>query len=145
MRGFVGIGIYHGKNSTNMGTLWRSAHNFGADFIFTIGRRYSGQCSDTTKASKHVPLFEYESFDDFRSHLPRGSHVVFIEQHPTAKELYDFEHPEQVVYVLGAEDAGIPEEFMKGREIVQIDSERCLNVAVAGSIIPYDRKLKGRL
>lgn len=39
-RGYFGIGIYHTKNVLNVGTLWRSAHNFGASFIFTVGMRY---------------------------------------------------------------------------------------------------------
>lgn len=49
-RGYFGIGIYNPKTETNMGTLWRSAYNFGADFIFTIGMRYKKMGSDTAKA-----------------------------------------------------------------------------------------------
>lgn len=40
---YFGIGIYHVKNEENIGTLWRSANISGADFIFTIDRRYNGQ------------------------------------------------------------------------------------------------------
>ena len=46
------------------------------------------------------------------------------------------------VYLLGAEDHGIPEEFMQGHQKVFIDTSLCLNVAVAGSIIIYDRQTK---
>lgn len=35
-RGYYGIGIYHPKTTENVGTLWRSAHNFGADFPTSI-------------------------------------------------------------------------------------------------------------
>ena len=35
--GFFGIGVYRLKTEANHGTLWRSAFQFGADFIFTIG------------------------------------------------------------------------------------------------------------
>lgn len=42
-KGYYGIGIYETKEETNVGTLWRSAQNFGADFIFTIGARYKTQ------------------------------------------------------------------------------------------------------
>lgn len=38
-RGYFGIGIFHGKSSENLGTLWRSAAILGADFIFTIGKQ----------------------------------------------------------------------------------------------------------
>ena len=32
-RGYFGIGIFHGKTETNIGTLWRSAAILGADNI----------------------------------------------------------------------------------------------------------------
>lgn len=141
-RGYFGIGIYHPKTDTNIGTLWRSAHNFGADFIFTIGRRYKKQVSDTTKAERHVPLYEYDSFEKFKENMPRGCQMVFIEQTQGSKNLKDSFHPESAVYILGAEDYGVPEEMMVGHQKVFIDTPMCLNVAVAGSIIMYDRSLK---
>ena len=36
-QGYFGIGIQNGKTPENLGVLWRSAQNFGASFIFTIG------------------------------------------------------------------------------------------------------------
>jgi tRNA(Leu) C34 or U34 (ribose-2'-O)-methylase TrmL len=141
-RGYFGIGIYHPKTTENIGTLWRSAHNFGADFIFTIGTRYKKQASDTTKAERHIPLYEYSSFEDFKSHLPRGCSIVFVEQCEGATNLRETNHPETAVYVLGAEDYGVPKELMKGYQKVFIDTPHCLNVAVAGSIVLYDRVTK---
>lgn len=141
-RGYYGIGIYHPKTSENIGTLWRSAHNFGADFIFTIGRRYKTQASDTTKAEKHVPLFEYSSLEDLKTHLPRGSSIVFIEQADGAQNLREAIHPEKAVYILGAEDEGVPEDLMIGYPKVFINTPMCLNVAVAGSIVMFDRQCK---
>lgn len=141
-RGYYGIGIYHPKTTENVGTLWRSAHNFGADFIFTIGSRYKKQASDTTKASRHVPLYEYDSIEDFKNHLPKGCEIVFIEQTQGARNLKDSHHPESAAYVLGAEDYGVPEEMMVGHQKVFIDTPMCLNVAVAGSITMYDRAIK---
>jgi len=139
-RGYFGIGIYHPKTTENIGTLWRSAHNMGADFIFVIGRRYKTQPSDTTKASRHIPLYEYDSFDDFESHLPVDADLVFIEQTEGATDLKKFVHPESAVYILGAEDEGVPLKLMKGHRKVFIDTPLCLNVAVAGSIVMYERK-----
>ena len=141
-RGYFGVGIYHPKTTENIGTLWRTAHNFGADFIFTIGRRYKKQASDTTKAERHVPLYEYESFEDFRNHLPRGCSIVFVEQAEGAKNLKDAVHPETACYILGAEDYGVPGELMHGYQKLYIDTPMCLNVAVAGSIVLYDRAIK---
>jgi dTMP kinase len=59
-----------------------------------------------------------------------------------AKNLKEANHPKRAVYVLGAEDYGIPEEIMKGYQKVFIDTTFCLNVAVAGSIVLYDRDYK---
>ena len=141
-RGYFGIGIYHPKTTENIGTLWRSAHNFGADFIFTIGKRYKQQASDTTKAQRHIPLFEYMTFEEFKNHLPSGCQMVFVEQTEGARNLRESCHPESAVYILGAEDYGIPEEMMKGHQKVFIETPMCLNVAVAGSIAMYDRLTK---
>ena len=141
-RGYFGIGIYETKEYTNVGTLWRSAYNFGADFIFTIGKRYKKQATDTTRTSRHIPLFHYEDWADFKKHLPDNIGIVFIEQTDGAKLLHEFNHPKQAVYILGAEDYGIPVELMRGHRKVQFDSPICVNVAVAGSIVMYDRQIK---
>ena len=142
-RGYFGIGIYHPKTTESMGTLWRSAHNFGADYIFTIGARYQKQPSDTTKAWKHVPLFNYSDIEDLKAHLPKDCELVFIEQTEGSRNLKDTSHPEAACYVLGAEDEGVPEELMRGFQKIAIDTPLCLNVAVAGSIVLYDRQAKG--
>lgn len=143
-RGYFGIGVYNIKTEMNLGTLWRSAQNFGASFIFTIGRRYKRQASDTTRAQRHVPLYEYLTLEDFYEHMPKDCMLVCIEQTDDAKKLRDFPHPERAVYLLGAEDYGLPEKIMKGHSIVYIDTPYCLNVAVAGSIIMYDRSVKNK-
>lgn len=116
--------------------------NFGADFIFTIGKRYKKQASDTTKAERHIPLYEYESFDDFKAHLPKGCQIVFVEQAEGARNLEEMNHPETACYVLGAEDNGVPEDLMVGHQKVYIDTPMCLNVAVAGSIVLFHRHTK---
>ena len=142
MREYFGIGIYYPKDVDNMGTLWRSAHNFGADFLFTIGHRYRRQVSDTTKAYRQVPLYSYSSFEDFQLHLPADSELVFVEQCAGAVLLPKAHHPERGIYILGAEDKGVPLELMKGHRKIAIDIPMCLNVAVAGSIIMFDRQNK---
>jgi tRNA(Leu) C34 or U34 (ribose-2'-O)-methylase TrmL len=67
---------------------------------------------------------------------------VFIEQVKGARNIVNVCHPQIACYVLGSEDNGIPEAMMIGYQKVFIDTPICLNVAVAGSIIMYDRKSK---
>lgn len=142
-RGYFGIGIYHGKNSENLGTLWRSANILGADFIFVIGKRYQKQCSDTMKTPRHIPLFHYDDWDDFIKHIPYDCPVVAIELAENAIPLERYYHRERCVYLLGAEDHGIPPEVLKKCvDTVQLAGDCCMNVSVAGSIVMYDRQAK---
>lgn len=143
---FFGIGIQNGKTPENLGVLWRSAQNLGASFIFTIGNRYAKQASDTHNAVKAMPYFHYDTFIDFYRHLPKGARLVGVEMTPQAIELESFEHPRRCVYLLGAEDHGLSKEAIeKSHFLIKFPSTMSLNVAVAGSIVLYDRSLaKGR-
>jgi len=142
-RGYYGIGIYYGKNTANVGVLWRTAANFDADFIFTVGKRYQKQHSDVTKAWRHIPLNTYESADDFMQHIPHECKLVGIEYDNSATDLKDYKHPERCVYLLGAEDYGLPLAILsRCQEIITISSTRCMNVAVAGGVVMYDRQCK---
>lgn len=142
-QGFFGIGIQNGKTPENLGVLWRSAQNMGASFIFTIGNRYAKQACDTHKATGALPYFHYENFDDFYSNLPKGAMLVGVELNEMAVDLETFEHPRRCVYLLGAEDHGLPKKAIeKSHHLVKFKSELSLNVSVAGSIVMYDRQMK---
>ncbi len=141
VRGYYGIGVENLKTEQNLGSLWRSAHALGAAFIFTIGRRYRVQPSDTSVAYRNLPLFQYDGFDDFYANLPRGCQLVGVEYpHDDAAELPQFTHPQRAVYLLGGEDCGLSKRAMeKCHRIAYIPCDFCLNVAVAGSVVLYDR------
>ncbi len=140
-RGYFGIGIVNSKNHHNIGTLWRSAVNFGANFIFTIGKRYTREASDTCSSIKHIPLYHYADFEDFNKHRPHGCDLVAVEQTNSSRNIVSFIHPERCIYLLGAEDHGLPTEAIsKSQSIIHIDTPLCLNVAVAGSIVMFSRK-----
>ncbi len=139
---FFGIGIQNGKTPENLGVLWRSAQNLGASFIFTIGNRYAKQASDTHNAVKSMPYFHYNTFDEFFKNLPKGARLVAVEKTDKAEQLASFKHPRRCVYLLGAEDHGLSKEAIeKAHFLVQFESVLSLNVAVAGSIVMYDRQL----
>ena len=139
-RGYFGIAILNSKFKSNLGTLIRTAHVSGADFIATIGPRYKHEFTDTSKATRHIPLFQYDTFEEFYKSLPRGCKLVGIELEDRAQDLCDFEHPSRACYLLGAEDRGIPQDIMdKCDSLVKLKGEISLNVAVAGSIVVYDR------
>ena len=140
MRGYFGVAIYNGKVPANLGTLWRTANILGAQFIATIGKRYNHQPGDTMKTPRHVPLFHFETFEDFKKYMPRNCPLVAVEIDETAVDLKDFKHPERACYLLGAEDVGIPSEYLRQCDsIVKLRGSICFNMAIAGSIILYDR------
>lgn len=142
-RGFFEVGIVRGKTVENVGTLWRSAFQMGAAGIFTIGHRYRAQASDTVKAFKSVPCREYATFDAFFEALPFSCPIIAIEM--GGRDLTTFTHPERAVYLLGAEDSGIPAHILaRCHHRVSLPSIRTnsYNVAVAGSLVMYDRQCK---
>lgn len=143
MRGYFGIGIQNTKNEINVGTLWRSAAIMGASFIFTIGKRYKRQASDTQKAWRHIPLLHYNTFEEFYRMLPYDCRLIGVELDKKSVPVERFVHPERCIYLLGAEDHGLTKEAIeKCHALIQLPGIHCMNVSVAGSIAMYDRIAK---
>ncbi|WP_375238967.1 RNA methyltransferase [Aurantibacter sp.] len=137
---YFGIGIQNGKTPENLGVLWRTAQNLGASYIFTIGNRYAKQACDTHNAVKSMPYFHYKTFQDFYNSIPKGARLVGVELDNSAVNLETFNHPRRCVYLLGAEDHGLSKEAIeKSHFLIKFKSQLSLNVAVAGSIVMYDR------
>lgn len=145
-RGYCGIGIERQKTPANLGTLWRSAVCLGADFIFTIGKRYTRQVSDVTASYRHLPVFHYIDVDDFHAHIPFACQVVGVELVADAQPLETFKHPQQAIYLLGPEDGSLSKGALDlCQHVVAFDSAMCLNVASAGTVVLYDRRTKAAL
>lgn len=144
-RGFFGVAVYRPKTEANIGSLWRSASAFGASFLATVGRRYpTRQASDTTNARQHVPLFHYPSMDDLLEHLPFSCPLVGVELDPRATELGAYRHHERALYLLGAEDHGLPPSVLdQCHDLVQIPTviSWSMNVACAGAVVLSHRHL----
>lgn len=141
-RGYFGIGIYGCKTETNIGTLWRSAYQLGASFIFTVNGRYKKQCSDTVKAWKHIPFYQYETWEQFKLARPKDCKLIGIEFNSDSRPLKNFVHPHNAIYLLGAEDGGLPTSIQKEcQALIELPSVRhpSFNVSVAGSIVMFDR------
>lgn len=142
-RGYCGIGVENAKNIKNIGTLWRSAYCLGASFFFTIGSRYEYQSSDTTKTWKHLAYWRFRDWDDFHEHIPHDCQLVAVELVDNARPLETFTHPERAIYLLGPEDGGLSKNaLVHAQHVVKFTSKLCLNVAAAGSVVLYDRRVK---
>lgn len=139
-RGYFGIGIEHTKTRENVGTLFRSASILGADFCFTIGRRYKQQNSDTIKAWRHMPLWHFATIDDLFAALPFQCKLIGVELADSAVALSEFSHPERAIYLLGAEDNGLTKDAMRRcHHLVRLPGEHSLNVSACGTVVIYDR------
>lgn len=143
-RGYFGVAVWKPKNTDNVGTLWRSANIFGASFIAVIAGRYHKQASDTMATHRHVPLYHFDTFREFRDHQPSGCQIVAVELCDGARNVVDYAHPEAAVYLLGPEDDSLSAEILAAcHSRLVIPGTHCLNLAVAGSIVLYDRVAKG--
>jgi tRNA G18 (ribose-2'-O)-methylase SpoU len=145
-KGYYGIGIFRGKTIENLGTLWRSADLFNASFMFTIAGRYRKQSSDTSLAYRNIPLYNYDTFDAFYQNMPYDCPLVGIEIDENSEDIQLFKHPKRCIYLLGAEDDGLPKTIItKCHKLIRLPGRFSFNVAVAGSLVMYDRIMKSLL
>jgi tRNA(Leu) C34 or U34 (ribose-2'-O)-methylase TrmL len=142
--GYFGIGILQPKTEQNVGTLWRSAFQLGASVLYTIGGRYKTSSSDTLNVPARIPMIELDDWSSFAEWAaPKGAVWVAIEM--GGIPLKEFKHPRNAIYILGSEDHGVPKSILRNcREVVSLESEQygSYNVAVAGSLVMYDRMMK---
>jgi tRNA G18 (ribose-2'-O)-methylase SpoU len=141
MRGYFGLGVEGVSKAMNVGSLFRSAHAFGASFVFTVAAAYArsqGAKSDTSDTPGHVPFYGFPDAGSLV--LPEGCVLVGVELTADAVELPTFHHPHQAAYVLGPERGGLSPE-LTGRcgFVVRIPTAFSLNVGIAGAIVMYDR------
>lgn len=148
MRGYFSIGIEGVSKPGNMGNLIRTAHAFGAAFVFTIkpqlktkdAESLADSLTDTSKTADHVPFYEYDDLSEMV--LPKGCQLVAIEFTDEAILMPTFRHPLKAAYILGSEMLSVSKETLqKCDHVIKIPTKFSLNVATAGAIVMYDRLL----
>jgi tRNA G18 (ribose-2'-O)-methylase SpoU len=141
MRGYFGIGVEGISKPMNLGSLFRTAHAFGASFVFTVAAAYDrahGGMADTSDTPGNLPFYEFDSVASLR--LPRDCSLVGIEITDDAVLLPSFRHPRGAAYVLGAERGSLtPEMLALCEHVVKIPTKFSVNLALAGAITMYDR------
>lgn len=146
LRGYFAIGAEGITKPLNFGNMVRSAHAFGASFVFTVAAetRAVRFRSDTSRTTEHVPYFRWETLDDMT--LPPGCALVGVEITDDAIDLPTFPHPPRAAYVLGAERTSLsPAMLDRCDHVVKIPTQFSVNMSMAGAIVMYDRiKTLGR-
>jgi tRNA(Leu) C34 or U34 (ribose-2'-O)-methylase TrmL len=95
------------------------------------------------KTERHTPVFHFQDEESFWDHIPLNCVPVGVELTEHSRNLADWHHPESAVYILGPEDGSLPPSILKRCvSVVRIPGDYCLNLAVAGSVVMYDRIAK---
>lgn len=152
MRGYFAIGVEQVSKPGNIGNLIRTAHGFGAAFVFAVRANYKGDAhdeiaraqSDTARSAEALPYYEFDSVPEMA--LPRGCQLVGIEITDDARDLPAFRHPLNAAYILGGERSGLAAETLaRCDHVVRIPTQFSLNLATAGAVVMYDRMIsRGR-
>lgn len=139
-RGYFGVGLFNPKDPQNIGGVMRAADCYGAAFVSISGTRYEHQAANTTRAEKHMPVFDkLPSVLDVR---PYGAELVCIEIVPGATPLPEFIHPKRALYVFGPEDGNTPESITsKAQHVVSVPTRYCMNLASTACVVFYDRQV----
>ncbi|HEY4161881.1 MAG TPA: RNA methyltransferase [Dongiaceae bacterium] len=142
-RGYFGIGVEGISKPMNLGAVLRTAHAFHASFAFSINALFDVDAvlaSDTSVAFNSLPVQLYDRIEDFS--LPIGCRLIGIEITDDAIDLPSFTHPLAAAYVLGAEQDSLSESLQERCDfVVKIPTKFCVNLAVAGAIVMYDRMI----
>ena len=142
-RGYFGVGMEGISKEANFGTVARSAHAFGASFIFGIKPDINVRnmrSSDTAASPDHVPYYEYDNVAQMQ--LPKGCQVVGVELVEGAVPLPSFRHPSRAVYVFGPEMGNLSDDMLdRCDHVLKIPMKFCVNVGVAAAIVMYDRQI----
>jgi tRNA G18 (ribose-2'-O)-methylase SpoU len=141
VRGYFGIGVEGISKAMNVGSIFRTAHAFGAGFMFTVNASYArgeGGRADTSSALGHTPFYEFPDINAMV--LPEKCALVGVELTPEAVDLPSFHHPAKAAYILGPERASLSPEMVERCEfVIKIPMQFCVNVSIAAAIVMYDR------
>jgi tRNA G18 (ribose-2'-O)-methylase SpoU len=142
MRGYFGIGAEGISKPMNLGNLIRSAHAFGASFVFLVDAHHtvSDAPSDTSHTQEQLPVYRFDAVQELI--LPKGCALIGVELLDEAFDLPSFRHPLNAAYVFGPERGSLsPAMVARCAHVVRIPTRFCINLAAAGAIVMYDRML----
>lgn len=140
MRGYFGVGVDGISKPMNLGNVSRIANAFDASFFFSVNAqvKLSDAESDTSRAQKSMPYYQFANAEEFR--LPTGCKLVAVEITEDAVELPRFHHPQRAAYVFGAERLSLsPGMLARANYVVKIPMKFSINVGMAAAIVLYDR------
>jgi tRNA G18 (ribose-2'-O)-methylase SpoU len=142
-RGYFAIGVEGVSKPGNLGALMRTAHGFGASFVFAIApnpKLRETHLVDTSDTGANLPFYTYPDVTALT--LPRDCCLVGVELLDDAIALPSVRHPPRAAYVLGPERGALtPALVARCHFVVKIPTRFCINVGIAGALVMYDRMI----
>jgi len=115
------IAAWQISNPENIGNLIRLADNVGTEDVFILGEDFQLRMSSVRKTAglsfNNIRL-TFIGAEEFFSHLNPGSALVAIETSEDSTNLFATQLPENVIFLLGNEKNGLPEDILKKCPIV---------------------------
>ena len=143
MRGYFAIGVEGVSKERNVGALLRTAHAFGASFVFVVAPFVDPRgfgTPDTSAAAESMPFYAFRNAEALA--LPQGCALVAVEITDDAVPLPSFRHPHRAAYVLGPERASVSPGLMaRADHVIRIPTQFSLNLALTGGLVMYDRMI----
>ena len=143
MRGYFAVGVEGISKARNLGAVMRTAHAFGASFVFTLNAANKARemfQTDTAKTALNLPYYDWTGLEEMT--LPRGCQLIGVELSDEAIDLPSFRHPRAAAYVFGRERGDLSPELMaRCAHVVKIPTKFCVNLSVACAITLYDRTI----
>lgn len=145
------------KYPHNVGAVLRAASCYGARSVAFDGNRVVERVLEAGRMPREERLRGYKNVGLYHTEDPHlflkkqmmeeypGKIVVpvAVEMRPNSECLFDFEHPENAVYVFGPEDGSIdPRVLSKCQRFVVIPTLHCTNLAAAVYTILFHRALQ---
>lgn len=142
------IALTNPKYPHNVGSAIRAASCWGFDKLIWTGDRvphpqewinceefqqYRMPREERMKGYKEVELIRTDRFKDI---IAEGYTPIAVEVMEEAENLFDFEHPENPMYIFGPEDGGLDRKvLLHCHRFVRIPTQHCLNLACAINVV----------
>mgnify|MGYP000222715482 CR=1 FL=1 len=135
------------KYPHNVGAAIRACSCWDIDRLVWSGNRvpHPDEWWDSELSSFRIPREErmkgYKSVelirtDKFKDLITKGITPVAIEVMEEAECLFDFEHPENAMYIFGPEDGGLTSNILQHcHRFVKIPTKHCLNLSCAINVV----------
>jgi len=139
----VSVGLVNPKSAGNVASILRAAGCYGVSSVFYTGQRF-GYAKDFNADTKRMrDIIPTVGVDDLLAFCPEGASIVTIELAEDATPLPLFEHPDNAFYILGPEDASVPEDILQASDhVVYIPTFNSMNLGATANVVLYDRLAK---